>query len=297
MRGKQWGAAAVALILVTGGFAATASKGKNKPTISFATLYNFTDSRTDGGYIFGQPVVDASGNIYGTAEVGGASNDGAVWELTSSGTEWVLHSFDYSDGCCMFAANVHRDKAGDFFGVAQFGGTGECGTLFEYSAGGAFSVLHNFNCGSDGSHPTGSILEYKGNLYGTAQDDGASGYGSVWQYNISSATFTVLHGFAYSDGDDPTGGVACQQGKKMVCAGNLFGTPVAGGTNGEGTVWEINSSGTFTSLHSFGGSDGANPYSRPFVDKAGDVYGTTGYGGSSSYGTVWKITGAKTPRR
>ncbi|HEY4813178.1 MAG TPA: choice-of-anchor tandem repeat GloVer-containing protein, partial [Chthoniobacterales bacterium] len=61
---------------------------------------------------------------------------------------------------------------------------------------------------------------------------------------------------------------------------------------GYGTVWEISSGGTFTTLHNFAETDGAYPYGRPFVTKSGDVYGTTYYGGSSGYGTLWEITGA-----
>ncbi len=397
MRGKTAVVVAIALILATCAFAGTAASKTKKPSVTFTTLYNFTDSSTDGGYIFGTPVIDAKGNIFGTAEGGGASGYGtvwslsssgsisvlhsfsetdgaypyvgltlqnaaansnmwgttyyggsngygtvfeisssgtfstlynfgasgdpeyifsdvvvgakgnlygtgeeggadgygAIWEVSSDGTETVLHSFsESSDGAYPFLGNLRRDAKGDFFGVAESGGSSGCGTLFELSSGGTFSVLHNFNCSPDGEFPTGNILEYKGSLYGTAEGGGASGYGTVWQYDISTSTFTVLHSFAYTDGASPYGGVGCQEGKKTVCAGNLFGTTEGGG-NSYGTVWEINSGGTFTTLYSFSETDGAYPYSRPFVNKAGDVYGTTYYGGTSSSGTLWEITGAK----
>src|ERR1700680_4961438 len=83
MRGKTGVLVAVILILATGAFAA--SKTKN-PSVAFTTLYNVTDSSTDGGYIFGTPVIDANGNIFGTAESGGASGYGTVWSLSSSGS-------------------------------------------------------------------------------------------------------------------------------------------------------------------------------------------------------------------
>jgi len=400
MRGKTGVVVAIALILVTGAFAATAAaKGNHKPSVSFTTLYNFTGGTTDGSYVFGQPVVDNKGNVFGTAEGGGANSYGTVWELTSGGTLNVLHSFDYtsdgaypyvgltrnkgnwfgttyyggsagygtvfeisksgtfstvynfgsqsgdpeyifgdaivdpsgnlygtgeeggadsvgavykisssgtetvlysftgsSDGAYPFLANLHRDKAGDLFGVAESGGSG-CGTLWEISSGGTFSVMYSFNCGSDGGFPTGNVMEYKGSLYGTAQEYGASGYGTVWQYNISGGTLTVLHNFAGTDGSYPLGGVSCEQGKKQTCTGNLFGTTVQGGANSYGTVWEISSGGTYTDLHDFAYSDGAYCYSRPFVTKAGNLVGTTYYGGSAGYGTVWEITGAKSHRR
>ena len=73
MRGKTGVVVAVALILVTGAFAATkAAKGNHKPSVTFTTLYNFTGGTTDGSYVFGQPIVDNKGNVFGTAEGGGA---------------------------------------------------------------------------------------------------------------------------------------------------------------------------------------------------------------------------------
>lgn len=266
---------------------------------TYSTLYNFGSQSGDPEYIYSDVVLDPKGNVYGTSEEGGADGFGAVWELSSTGTVTVLHSCADSSSDCgfPFLSNLHRDAAGDLFGVAEEGGSGGCGVLFEQSAGGTFTVLHSFNCGSDGTFPTGGVLEYKGNLYGTAFEGGANGYGTVWQYNISSSTFTVLHSFDYTDGGYPEGGVACQQGKKTVCAGNLFGTTEEGGTSGYGTVWEINSSGTFTSLNSFDNTHGAYPLSRPFVTKAGNVYGTTYFGGSAGYGTVYEITGAKAQKR
>ena len=371
MRGKTAVVVAVALILATGAFAGTAAKGKHKSS-TFTTLYNFTDGSSDGGFPFGQPFVDKKGNLYGTAEGGGADGYGDVWELSSGGSISLLHSFDESDGAYPyvgltqaggnlysttyyggsnsygtlfelkskstfstlynfgasgdaefifsdvvldpkgnmygtseeggadgtgtiwevtsggtesvlysftdgsdggypFLSNLHRDAKGDLFGVSEDGGSSGCGTLFEYSAGRTFSVLHSFNCGSDGGYATGNVLEYKGSLYGAAQEYGANGYGTVWQYDISTATFSVLHSFDYTDGGFPLGGVACQNGKTSVCAGNLFGTTVEGGSGGYGTVFEISSDGTFTTLHNFSETDGAYPYSRPYITKRGQI--------------------------
>ncbi len=261
---------------------------------TFSTLYNFGSQDSDPAFIDGDVVLDSEGNLYGSGYEGGADGHGAIWELTTSGTEMVLLSCDDNSTSCgsPYLTNLHRDAAGDLFGVSEAGGASNLGTLFEISSRGSVSILHSFGGGSDGSYPTGNVVEYKGNLYGTASG-GGYGFGTVWQYDIRSSTFTVLHSFNSSDGDNPLGGVHCEPGKKTVCAGNLFGTTEAGGTNGCGTVWEINSTGTFTTLHSFSKSDGAFPNSRPFVTKAGKVYGTTYYGGTSGYGTVWEITESK----
>jgi uncharacterized repeat protein (TIGR03803 family) len=52
------------------------SKGKE------TVLYSFTGG-TDGAYpYFGFLVMDAKGNLYGTAYAGGSSEEGTVWKLT-----------------------------------------------------------------------------------------------------------------------------------------------------------------------------------------------------------------------
>jgi uncharacterized repeat protein (TIGR03803 family) len=259
---------------------------------TFSTLYNFGSHGGDPEYILSSAIVHG-GNVYGTSNRGGTDGRGTIWEVSSSGTETILHSFHGDDGGAPYFSNLLRDKAGDLFGVTYNGGADDYGVLFELTSGGVFSVLHSFNGSSDGGGPFGNVLEYKGSLYGTADGGGSNNYGTMWQYNISGGTFTVLHNFDYSDGAHPLGGVSCQEGKTTVCAGNLFGTTFYGGANGYGVVFEIDSSGAYTDLHDFDYSDGAGPYARPFVDTAGNVYGTTDYGGSSDEGTLWEITGSK----
>jgi uncharacterized repeat protein (TIGR03803 family) len=47
---------------------------------------------------------------------------------------------------------------------------------------------------------------------------------------------------------------------------------------------------TYTVLHSFSGSDGANPDAGVVSDSAGDLYGTTLQGGPFGYGAVYEMT-------
>jgi len=271
---------------------------------TFTTLYKFGSQNNDQHNIYGGVTLDTSGNLYGTSLYGGSFGNcsggcGTVWKLSSNGTETVLHSFDGSDGAYPFGGKLKIDEQGNLYGLTSWGGTSNAGTLFKITSGGTFSVLHNFGCRHDDCYPTGSLRKYNGNLYGTAEGYGSHGCcGTMWQYNLSRQTLTVLHSFSGPDGNRPIGGVGCQEGrKKTVCAGNLFGTTFLGGTNGYGTAWEIDSSGTFSTLHNFAHSDGANPYDRPFVDQKGNVYGTTVNGGSDDDGTLWEITAAKKKKR
>src|SRR5262249_25298843 len=87
------------------------------------------------------------------------------------------------------------------------------------------------------------------------------------------------------DGAVPSAGLVADT------AGNLYGTTLAGGDEGEGTVFKLSPGGSETILHSFpGGKDGYSPEAGLIIDEAGNLYGTTTLGGlEGNNGTVFKI--------
>ena len=102
--------------------------------------------------------------------------------------------------------------------------------------------------------------------------------------------------YSFAGGNDPKLPYA---GLVFDKTGNLYGTTELGGTNNQGTVFEItpNPNGTWTEtvLYNFtGGSDGGQPYGSLVFDPAGNLYGTTNFGGSSNCnmgcGTVFELT-------
>lgn len=155
-------------------------------------LHSFTGGH-DGKYPFGDLILDATGNLYGTAFQGG-SGFGVVYELSfSTNGGWhdrVLHSF-YNTPAGNPVAGLVMDTAGNLYGTTMLGVTntacgGGCGALFELTpaAGGpwTYKVVHAFGSGTDGYHPSGDlILDSSGNLYGTTQAGGEQGAGIVFQ--------------------------------------------------------------------------------------------------------------------
>ena len=103
-------------------------------------------------------------------------------------------------------------------------------------------------------------------------------------------TYTNL----YSFGSQPGDGVHPEAGLVQGSDGNFYGTTEGGGTNnpGNGTVFRISSSGTYTSLYSFVGSpnDGSQPYGGLVQGYTGYFYGTTHVGGANGVGTVFLVT-------
>ena len=199
-------------------------------------LHSFGGTPSDGQYPYcGALLMDKLGNLYGVTDTGGASGEGALFKLSKSGKETLLHSFaGGSDGFLVFGGPV-ADKAGNLYGTADDGGSSNAGIVWKVSKKGKETVLHTFTGGtSDGANPiAGVILDAKGNLYGQTSSGGASGDGTVYELD-TKGKITLLHSFDGSDGGTPWAGLLLRDAK-----GNFYGTTMAGGSGGKGTVWQI----------------------------------------------------------
>jgi uncharacterized repeat protein (TIGR03803 family) len=219
-------------------------------------LYSFTNG-ADGGYPYSLPVFDAAGNLYGTAENGGTTANGVVFELSppSAGGAWtetVLHSFGTgSDGATPRIALI-LDQAGNLYGTTNAGGAYNAGVVYELSppATGESAwtevTLHDFDFnpqgGVDGGDPSLSTLVFdkQGALYGTARVGGTGKNGIAFQLTPPAGggapwQETILHSFAGApDGAQPEAGVV------MGADGTLYGTTFGGGNAaGYGTVYKL----------------------------------------------------------
>ncbi len=147
------------------------------------------------------------------------------------------------------------------------------------------SILHSFKGGADGLAPYGALIrDAGGNFYGTTVNGGTFNRGTVFKLD-SAGNETILHSFGGS-GD----GALPQCALVRDPAGNLYGTTVFGGTQGQGSVFKIDGNSNETVMYSFtGGSDGQNPYAALVRDSAGNLYGTTSAGGAFGYGTVFRL--------
>jgi uncharacterized repeat protein (TIGR03803 family) len=88
--------------------------------------FNRNNGAAPTGLIF-----DATGNLYGTANAGGAHGCGTVYELIPKAgrgwTEKVLHNFHGPDGVGP-GANLIFDAAGNLYGTTFYGGVRGDGT-------------------------------------------------------------------------------------------------------------------------------------------------------------------------
>jgi uncharacterized repeat protein (TIGR03803 family) len=206
----------------------------------------------------------------------------------------VLYSFTGgADGEFPATAPI-QDSAGNLYGTTSYGTAPYAGSVFELTQRGEFTILHSFQIGgADGERPyAGLVQDAAGNLYGTTNEGGIYGRGTVFKLT-KSGMFSVLHSF--SGGPD---GASSFAPLILDSAGNLYGTTAAGGVEGQGTVFKIDTSGNETVLYSFtSGSDGGGPTGGLLLDAKGNLYGTAsfggnwgcGYGGFDTCGVVFKL--------
>jgi uncharacterized repeat protein (TIGR03803 family) len=267
-------------------------------------------------------VLDAAGNLYGTAAQGGGSctlfsvGCGTAFKLSPNGIgSWqftVLHHFGVGNDGGLPFGGLAFDTRGNLYGTTQYGGsfvgtcTQGCGSIFRLSekAGQWMeNVLHRFQ-GTDGSYPASTLtLDSSGNIFVTTNYGGSQDAGVVleltpvagrgWQSHLR-------HVFgSFQDGTRPG-----QASVTLDRRGDVHGTTFYGGQDlkqcrnsigsGCGVVYRLTPTPSgpwkFNLLYSFtGGNDGNYPFDGPTLDSQGHLYGTTSYRGQTTTGGIFEL--------
>jgi len=262
--------------------------------VTETNLHSFAGPSADGDNPFAGLVQGSDGNFYGTTQYGGATTNGTVFRISSSGSYSLLYSFGSPPHD---AANpvgpLVQGTDGNFYGTTINGGTNYSGTVFRITPGGSETIFYTFHGSpSDGFGPyAGLVLGSDGNFYGTTGGGGmyggAIGFGTVFRITPGGSEMLL-----WQFGGSPNDGRYAWPGLVQGTDGNFYGTTTYGGTNNAGTVFQISPGGNYTNLYSFLGppSDGANPYGSLAQGTDGNFYGTTINGGTNNAGTVFRIS-------
>jgi uncharacterized repeat protein (TIGR03803 family) len=253
---------------------------------------------SDGSVPYANLIFDTAGNLYGITTNGGAFGSGTVFELTpEAGGSWsesLLYSFANSgSGGNIPMGGLVMDSVGNLYGTTSQGGSAGGGNVFELSPSPGtwnINVLHNFTGNGDGAVPNaGVIFDTAGNLYGTTGNGGAAkcACGTVFRLKPSSAggwIERVMHSFNGTPGNGPGGALV------LDTANNLYGTTYYSGKEVNGMVFKLDpSTGVYTVLHMFSGTDGSGPSGSVVLDSAGNLYSTTAAGGANGKGVVFEV--------
>ena len=151
---------------------------KITPTGVLTTLWTFCSQPDCPDGAFPSPLIQgADGNFYGTTSGGGlvgqAYANGTIFKITPGGTLTTLYAFcptssypKCEDGALPNAPLIQADN-GNFYGTTTAGGPScaiptTCGTVFEFTPGGAVRTLYGFcsqpNC-ADGGGPIVGLAE------------------------------------------------------------------------------------------------------------------------------------------
>jgi uncharacterized repeat protein (TIGR03803 family) len=298
----------------TGGNGSIFKISLNETPVSVTTLASFgteANGMPDDGYQPLSLVEGNDGNIYFTNSSGVYKLDSAdvvsdvytfpitpVTSLTINGY-YPTSIMQASDGNFYLTLAVSPGAPPDYVPSSSIGS--QPGAIVQISPAGDFQLIHSFAAdGSEGDTPSGPLVEDStGALYGMT----AASYN---QYNVTSGgvafkvtpadgKLTILHSF--TGGAD---GMVDREGfiPALILGSdlNLYGTTVAGGnttsTNcapfGCGTVFQLTTSGTLTTLHTFtGGVPNANTTTvaqNPQVDGAGPRAPLVQTAGGNFYG-------------
>jgi uncharacterized repeat protein (TIGR03803 family) len=251
------------------------------PAVVFPFEGGFFGSTYRGGFDTNGNCLVNGGTIYSLDLIG---------QLTSRAT--FRDSSAYSPN-----ALLARLPDGTIWGSTSHGGTGDRGTIFKLATNSQLVVVTDFGATAGYESRDGLTVGADGDLYGaTAYGGGGPYFGSGTIFKVvSNSTIVTLHQFQLFDGYDPVLSAADR-------FGNLYGDTEGGGLTNEhfqlgmGTVFQINTNGTFTNLIVFNGTNGYYPFAGLTVDDDGTVFGCTVRvgnefdGGNSGKGTLFRIS-------
>ncbi len=242
-----------------------------------------------GGICYGggQFVADGNGDEGGNVII--SSADGINWKLRYTDPTYSLPwlgGVAYGEGRFVVTA----PSSGFVLESAQALSGAQQATV-------TLTTLVSFK-GTNGSHPEAGLVQGNdGNFYGTTAGNvyGTNGISPGMVFRMTpNGNLTELAFFNGADGGYPVANLI--EGSNSV----FYGTTESGGAGpifDVGTVFEVTSSGTLTTLISFDGSNGGQVQSGLVQGHDGNFYGTTFTGGlgfvgptNAGEGTIFKLT-------
>jgi uncharacterized repeat protein (TIGR03803 family) len=231
-----------------------------------------------GGLILGP-----DGEFYGTTELGGASNTGSVFKMTSDGVIKTLYEFSGTDGF-PYAPPI-LSTYGDYYGTTygQQYNTSNPGTIYKIDSAGKYQRMRTLSL-TDGLNPGAPLVQSATDLafYGTAQSGGTSNRGTIFRID-STGNFAIVHNFIGTDGGTPGALIQANDG-------NFYGATSSGGAYNDGVIFKMTPSYQVTVLYSFTDTSGSRQVGALLQGSDGYLYGTSSSNGANNEGELFRIS-------
>jgi len=219
------------------------------PAGAVTTLYSFGSTGSDGTTPLGPVLRTADGTIYGTTSLGGATNGGTIFRLSTEGKLTTLYTFGVSRTDPVAPqGSLILGPDGAFYGTTPSGGGGNCqygcGTVYRIDQAGKLTIVYAFGLtdSMDGRGPSAVLtLGKDGYLYGTTRSGGQNQGGTVFRLS-GTGTLATLFSFGPMQKQpyDPETGVI--EGKDGALYGTTFYNEGLGGVGarfGSGTAYRL----------------------------------------------------------
>jgi uncharacterized repeat protein (TIGR03803 family) len=245
--------------------------------------------------------------VLGVAAIGSSAEAAASAKLD------VLYSFCSQSGCPdgdQPYGGVTLLSSQKMIGTTGFGGEYNGGTVFSLAdkhGAAKLDTIQSFcvgtppSCAPDEGPSTTLVEDTSGNIYGVVYFGGSDGDGAVFELKAKKGKYALdyLYDFNGTDGFGPDGLSYAGQSSGALYDGKspLYGTTIAGGTEGSAIVYSLTPAKgqwNFHTLYNFCSaancSDGGYPEASVLVDPSGNLLGTTEYDGAGDAGTIYQLS-------
>ncbi len=248
----------------------------------FNTVYANNDFNNGVAY---RALVEAAPNVFiGVAEKGAASNNGAIFKVSSTGSYSKLKDF-YQEGADPECALIQASD-GDLYGVTTRGGAYGQGVIFKIKKDGTgYSKLFEFDM-VQGMESKGGLVELPdGYLCGITKRGGNEYSGNIYKIKLDGTDFSTIKSFTFSEGN-PFGSIV------LGADGYLYGVTFKEFPVSPGMLYKILPDGTSFSIvldfNAVSTAVGTQPIGIRFGSD-GYLYGVTSQGGLHSSGTIFRV--------
>jgi uncharacterized repeat protein (TIGR03803 family) len=184
-------------------------------------------------------LIEASnGLLYGTT-IGG-SGGGVLFSFDPATNTFsnLISSFPGGRG-------LIQAQNGFLYGMNTSAGANADGAIIRYDINtNTFSIRYSFTVSIEGNYPYGNLVQASSGLFYGMTFQSSSGNGKLFSYNDDTQLTTIIRTFggACSNGAHPYGTLY------LASDGSLYGTSSLGGCSGDGNLFRITTSGTYTNL-------------------------------------------------